>query len=171
MPSLPPSSPTHQILGLTATPVSKATLAGTYAGLQKLAGNQHAAYVALDEADTELLVRRWRYLPAASRRLPACWGCWLGLGSWCAACVPCSAWSAVSQPPRPPALTPPPAPQRVVPAIQEEEVTVTLDELDDGLACRLGAFVAEAVEAVRGELLPMGAPSLRACGAGVVHAS
>lgn len=45
------------MLGLTATPVSKATLAGTYAGLQELASNLHATYLALDEADSELLVR------------------------------------------------------------------------------------------------------------------
>ena len=46
-----------QILGLTASPVSKATMDATYAGLAQLQRNLDAQYVVVDEKDEELLVR------------------------------------------------------------------------------------------------------------------
>lgn len=60
-------------------------------------------------------------------------------------------------------LTPPPAPpnatilQRDVPVIEEQEVLVQLEEADGSLARRLGAFVAGAVECLRGALGLLGA--------------
>ena len=45
-----------QILGLTASPVSKATLDATYAGMAQLRHNLDAQYVWVDEKDAELLV-------------------------------------------------------------------------------------------------------------------
>ncbi|KAL4424248.1 hypothetical protein ABPG75_001549 [Micractinium tetrahymenae] len=49
------SARTTQILGLTASPVSKASPDATYAGLLQLKRNLHAEYVVLDERDEELL--------------------------------------------------------------------------------------------------------------------
>lgn len=45
-----------QILGLTATPTSKDSLAATLAGMRELARNLAAEYVVVDETDAELLV-------------------------------------------------------------------------------------------------------------------
>ena len=45
-----------QILGLTASPVSKATLDASYEGLRQLQRNLAAKIVAVDEKDADLLV-------------------------------------------------------------------------------------------------------------------
>lgn len=47
---------TLQILGLTATPTSKDSLAATLAGMRELARNLAAEYVVVSEKDEELLV-------------------------------------------------------------------------------------------------------------------
>lgn len=49
--------PALQILGLTATPTSKDSLAATLAGMRELARNLAAEYVVVSEKDEELLVR------------------------------------------------------------------------------------------------------------------
>ena len=60
-----------QILGLTATPASKASLDATLGALRQLATNLGAQYVVVDERDEELLVRAGALLGGACCRPPA----------------------------------------------------------------------------------------------------
>lgn len=54
---LPAPPPPWQILGLTASPAAKASLASTYEALARLAANLGARYLVLDESDPEVQVR------------------------------------------------------------------------------------------------------------------
>lgn len=156
-----PSPP--QVLGLTATPASKASLHATLAGMRELARNLAAQYRVVAEDDQELLVSSscWAGAGMPGHCCCACSACPASRarGVLCASLLPCAAPGHPSEPPPPSARCPA---QSAVPDIEQEEVLVQLEPADDGLARRLGGFVVAAVERLREGLgLPGEAPRAR----------
>lgn len=138
-----PLPPGLQILGLTATPTSKDSLAATLAGMRELARNLAAEYVVVDEKDEELLVSlgskklRLRLVQAAGQQA-ICYRYSSG-GRQLMVYTHASSTHTISISPL----------QRAVPNIEQAEVVVQLEAADDGFARRLGAFVVAAVERLR----------------------